>query len=94
MAGGNGKQIFGDSWWLDTEGQAPVESALSDHNLQAYLASTAKAAPRQGRLAGLQAPQFINNALSVFKDRQNPSEVCSPALPGQPVRKADAQRAV
>ena len=40
-AGGNGKQIFGDCWWLDTEGEASVNSTLSDQSIQAYLASTA-----------------------------------------------------
>ena len=41
MAGGNGKQIFGDYWWLDTEGEAVVNPSLSDQSIQAYLASTA-----------------------------------------------------
>lgn len=74
--GGNGKQIFGDCWWLDTEGQAPVQSALSDQNLQAYLASSAKpATPKGGPLSHLQAPKFINSALNVFKDRQQAPDV-------------------
>ena len=76
--GGNGKQIFGDCWWLDTEGQAPVQSALSDQNLQAYLASSAKpATPKGGPLSHLQAPKFINSALNVFKDRQHAPDVSS-----------------
>ena len=76
--GGNGKQIFGDCWWLDTEGQAPVQSALSDQNLQAYLASSVKpATPKGGPLSHLQAPKFINSALNVFKDRQQAPDVSS-----------------
>ncbi|KAL3155648.1 hypothetical protein ABBQ32_012681 [Trebouxia sp. C0010 RCD-2024] len=42
FGGGNGKQIFGDCWWLDTEGEASVNSTLSDQSIQAYLASTGR----------------------------------------------------
>ena len=38
--GGNGKQIFGDCWWLDTEGEAVINPVLSDQSIQAYLASS------------------------------------------------------
>ncbi len=40
VTGGNGKQIFGDCWWLDTEGEAVINPALSDQSIQAYLTSS------------------------------------------------------
>ncbi len=40
MTGGNGKQIFGDCWWLDTEGEAMINPSLSDQSIQAYLTSS------------------------------------------------------
>lgn len=40
MTGGNGKQIFGDCWWLDTEGEAVINPSLSDQSIQAYLTSS------------------------------------------------------
>ncbi len=40
MTGGNGKHIFGDCWWLDTEGEAVINPALSDQSIQAYLTSS------------------------------------------------------
>ena len=40
LIGGNGKQIFGDCWWLDTEGEAVINPVLSDQSIQAYLASS------------------------------------------------------
>ncbi|DBA80892.1 hypothetical protein WJX77_007438 [Trebouxia sp. C0004] len=40
LGGGNGKQIFGDCWWLDTEGEAVLNPSLSDQSIQAYLTSS------------------------------------------------------
>jgi len=40
VTGGNGKQIFGDCWWLDTEGEAMLNPSLSDQSIQAYLTSS------------------------------------------------------
>ena len=59
-AGGNGKQIFGDCWWLDTEGEASVNSTLSDQSIQAYLASTAGRPGGSTPLANhLHTPPFV-----------------------------------
>ena len=80
VAGGNGKQIFGDCWWLDTEGEASVNSTLSDQSIQAYLASTAGRPGGSRPLANhLHTPPSVITTSDTHRhDHSQVQAVCSP----------------
>ena len=77
VTGGNGKQIFGDWWWLDTEGEAVVNPSLSDQSIQAYLASTAARPGGATALANqLHSPQSALASHDAL--RHDAAQVCVP----------------
>ena len=75
VAGGNGKQIFGDCWWLDTEGEAMINPSLSDQSIQAYLASSSGRPGGSRPLANqLHTPLSVVNSSEGF--RHDIAQVC------------------
>ena len=80
VAGGNGKQIFGDCWWLDTEGEASVNSALSDQSIQAYLASSAGRPGGSRPLANhLHTPPSVITSSDTHRHDQSQVQAVQPA---------------
>ena len=67
MPGGNGKQIFGDCWWLDTEGEAVINPSLSDQSIQAYMASSTRSGGSRPLVNHLHTPQSVLSTPDAFR---------------------------
>lgn len=57
VAGGNGKQIFGDAWWLDSERASTLAGVLSAE------AANASAVPPSAQLSGFAGQKIVCHPL-------------------------------